>query len=109
MTRSELIELLQNNNPNLHLGDADRAVRMIQELMTEALSMGHRAELRGFGSFNITLRKARLGRNPKTGEAMQIPPKRAVHFKPGKELRISVDNGLTHKEVTAEVTRDIAG
>lgn len=91
MTRSELVEKLANHFPQLLQRDADLAVKIILDMMTEALSNGHRIEIRGFGSFVLNHRPARLGRNPKSGEAVSIPGKRAPHFKVGKQLRERVD------------------
>lgn len=91
MTRSELIETLANKYAHISLTDIDKATRAILDTMTEALSTGERIEIRGFGSFSIHRLPARVGRNPKTGDAVDIPGKPRPHFKPGKELRGRVD------------------
>ncbi len=91
MTKSELIEVLARQQPNLALKDVESAVKCIIEKMNQALSSGERIEIRGFGSFSLHLRPARLGRNPKTGESVALSKKYVPHFKPGKELRDRVD------------------
>ena len=90
-TRSDLVVELATQFEQLTQRDAELAVKTILDSMTEALSKGHRIEIRGFGSFSITRRPPRLGRNPRTGEPVQIPEKRVPHFKPGKALREVVD------------------
>lgn len=87
MTKSELIEKLAERHPQLGLRDVDMAVNAMLNAMSEALASGHRIEIRGFGSFSLTTRPSRTGRNPKTGEKVEVPAKRVPHFKPGKELR----------------------
>jgi len=90
-TRSDLVVELATQFEQLTQRDAELAVKTILDSMTEALSKGHRIEIRGFGSFSITRRPPRLGRNPRTGEPVQVPEKRVPHFKPGKALREVVD------------------
>ena len=91
MTKSELITRLADRYPQLVVKDAEFAVRTILEAMASTLADGHRIEIRGFGSFALSHRPPRLGRNPKSGEQVQVPQKRVPHFKPGKELRLRVD------------------
>jgi integration host factor subunit beta len=91
VTKSELIEALAKQQPQLALKDVELAVKFIIEQMNHALSTGERIEIRGFGSFALHKRPPRLGRNPKTGESVQLPEKHVPHFKPGKELRERVD------------------
>lgn len=93
MTKSELIDTLATRHPHLNGGDIDLAVRNVIEQMVSALADGHRIEIRGFGSFSLHHRVARVGRNPKTGEPVELPAKRVPHFKPGKELRERVNGG----------------
>jgi integration host factor subunit beta len=71
--------------------DAEFAVKAILDAMNDALARGHRIEIRGFGSFSVTHRSPRMGRNPRSGESVAIPEKRVPHFKPGKALRQAVD------------------
>ncbi len=71
--------------------DAEYAVKTILDAMGDALVRGHRIEIRGFGSFSVNRRPPRLGRNPRSGESVQIPEKRVPLFKPGKALRQAVD------------------
>jgi integration host factor subunit beta len=94
MTRSELIPRLAERYPQLVAKDAEFAVRTILEAMARTLVDGHRIEIRGFGSFALSHRPPRVGRNPKSGEKVMVPGKRVPHFKPGKELRERVDAGL---------------
>jgi integration host factor subunit beta len=91
MTKSELIDLLSADQNQLGYRDVELAVKVILECLTSALSSGERIEVRGFGSFTLHHRKARVGRNPKTGNSVTVPDKHVPHFKPGKELRQRVD------------------
>ena len=93
MTKSELIARLAERYPQLIAKDADFAVNTILEAMAESLSVGQRIEIRGFGSFALSTRPPRVGRNPKSGERVLVPSKRVPHFKAGKELRERVDSG----------------
>jgi integration host factor subunit beta len=92
MTKSELIEILARRQAHLKADDVDLAVKSLLEMMGGALAGGDRIEIRGFGSFSLHYRPARLGRNPKTGESVALPGKHVPHFKPGKELRERVSN-----------------
>ena len=87
MTKSELIQRLAERNPHLLQRDAERIVATILEEITAALARGDRVELRGFGAFSVKQRAARTGRNPRTGEAVDVDAKVVPYFKPGKELR----------------------
>ncbi len=91
MTKSELIARLAERNPRLVARDADEAVKLILDLMGTAMAQGGRVEIRGFGSFALNYRPPRLGRNPKSGERVEVPAKHVPHFKAGKELRERVD------------------
>ena len=91
MTRSDLVEALAARFEQLTHRDAEFAVKTVLDAMSEALVKGHRIEIRGFGSFTINRRPPRVGRNPRSGESVQIPEKRVPHFKPGKALREAVD------------------
>ncbi|CAN1514166.1 HimA Bacterial nucleoid DNA-binding protein [Burkholderiaceae bacterium] len=93
MTRSDLVEALAERFGQLTHRDAEFAVKALLEAMSDALARGHRIELRGFGSFTISHRPPRMGRNPRSGEQVAIPEKRVPHFKPGKALREEVDQG----------------
>lgn len=87
MVRSELIEKLCDSLDGLHPKDIEMAVKIIQEQMIDSLASGDRIEVRGFGSFSLNYRRPKLARNPKTGQAVPLPGRYVVHFKPGKELR----------------------
>ena len=91
MTKSELIARLAERFPQLVAKDAEFAVKMILDAMTDALSRGDRIEIRGFGSFALNYRPPRVGRNPKSGEKVQVPEKYVPHFKAGKEMRERVE------------------
>ena len=91
MTKSELIARLSVRHPHLVAKDAELAVKTILEAMASSLAQGQRIEIRGFGSFSRNYRPPRVGRNPKSGEAVLVPGKHVPHFKPGKELRERVD------------------
>lgn len=78
--------------PQLLAKDAELAVKVILDTLSSTLSLGGRVEIRGFGSFGLNYRPARLGRNPKTGDKVEVPAKHSPHFKPGKELRERVDH-----------------
>ena len=94
MTKSDLIARLAERFPQLVAKDADFAVKMILDAMSEALSKGDRIEIRGFGSFALNYRPPRMGRNPKSGDKVSVPEKWVPHFKAGKELRERVDIAL---------------
>jgi integration host factor subunit beta len=93
MTKSELIDRMAETQKHLaHLDlDVELGVKSILEQMSVALADGDRIEIRGFGSFSLHYRAPRMGRNPKTGEAVALPGKNVPHFKPGKSLRERVD------------------
>ena len=91
MTRSELILRLTELFPQLMAKDTELAVRVILDTLSEKLAQGNRIEIRGFGSFAVNYRPHRVGRNPKSGEPVQVPAKYVPHFKAGKELREKVD------------------
>ena len=91
MTKSDLIARLAERFPQLVAKDADFAVKMILDAMSEALAKGDRIEIRGFGSFALNYRPPRVGRNPKSGDKVSVPEKWVPHFKAGKELRERVD------------------
>ena len=92
MTRSDLVEELAARFDQLTQRDAEHAVKTLLDAVGEALVRGHRIEVRGFGSFSVSHRAPRMGRNPRSGEAVAIPAKRVPHFKPGKALREAVDH-----------------
>lgn len=87
MIRSELIQKLADENPHLYQRDVERIVNTIFEEITSAMSRGDRVELRGFGAFSVKKRDARTGRNPRTGEAVEVEEKHVPFFKTGKLLR----------------------
>ncbi len=92
MTKSGLIEEVARRTPHISKKDTEVVVNTIFDSMIEALRTGDRIEIRGFGSFQVKIREARDGRNPKTGEPVHISAKRTPFFKVGKELKEMVDN-----------------
>jgi integration host factor subunit beta len=94
MTRSDLVAALAEKFGQLAQRDTEFAVKTMLDAMSDALSRGHRIEIRGFGSFSISRRPPRVGRNPRSGEQVVIPEKLVPHFKPGKALRESVDANM---------------
>lgn len=93
MTKAELIEALSNKLP-LPKADAERAVNIVLDDVIAALKTGDRVNISGFGTFSVSTRQARAGRNPKTGETIQISASRSAKFKPGKQLKDSLNEGL---------------
>ena len=98
LTKSELIERVAQRQSQLSQKDVELAVKTMLEEMSQALATGGRIEIRGFGSFSLHYRAPRLGRNPKTGEAVDLTGKYVPHFKPGKELRDRVNGELDSDE-----------
>ena len=91
MTKSELIEKLIDKLNHVSAKDVELAIKEILEMMSSTLEQGERIEIRGFGSFSLHYRAPRVGRNPKTGESVELTGKYVPHFKPGKELRERVN------------------
>lgn len=87
MTRSELIDKISDSYPDLERRFIQRAVVTIFDKISDSLQEGSRVELRGFGTFTVSVRGGRKGRNPKTGTPVMIPPKHALLFKSGKDMR----------------------
>lgn len=99
MTKSELMLRLAElvaaqKGTQLVAKDVEHSVKVLVDTMTRSLAKGQRIEIRGFGSFDLNYRPARMGRNPKTGDKVEVPEKYVPHFKPGKELRERVDQAL---------------
>ena len=93
MTRSELIQRIADKHPNLAMKDVEKLVSTIFDEITDSLAEGHRVELRGFGAFSTKMREPRVGRNPRTGEAVDVEAKRVPVFKLGKQLRYRLNPG----------------
>ena len=94
ITKSDLIDRLAQRFPALTHGDAKASADVILFAINNALAHGDRVEIRGFGSFALNYRPPRTGRNPKTGEKVQVPAKEVPHFKAGKEMRERVDPAI---------------
>ena len=93
MTKSELVELIASKQTQLSVKDVELAVKTIIEHMSQSLADGQRIEIRGFGSIGLRYRRPRSGRNPKSGERVNVPGKYVPHFKPGRLLRERVNRG----------------
>jgi len=91
VVKSELVHALSEKLPELQKKDVELALSCLLGQLTNAIVKGERIEIRGFGSFNLHHRPPRIARNPKTGEAINLPAKVALHFKPGKEMRDRVN------------------
>lgn len=87
MIKSELVAKIAEEHPQMLQRDVETAVSAVFEVISDALARGDRVELRGFGAFSVKTREPRIARNPRTGEEVQVPEKRAPFFKAGKELR----------------------
>ena len=92
MIRSELLAVLAKDNPDLRSDEIEQVVDIFFEEISQRLAEGGRVELRGFGAFSTREREARRGRNPRTGEAVDVPGKRVPYFKPGKEMRARLNS-----------------
>jgi len=86
MIKSEFVKNLAEKSPHLYVQDVDRIVNIVLEEITNALREGGRVELRGFGAFTVKSRKARLGRNPRNGSAVDVVARRSPAFRCGKDL-----------------------
>jgi integration host factor subunit beta len=95
MTKSELIERIAEQQDQLSLKDVELAVKLMLDHMSQVLATGERIEIRGFGSFSLHYRAPRVGRNPKTGDSVELAGKYVPHFKPGKEMRDRVNESIT--------------
>jgi integration host factor subunit beta len=87
MIRSELLNELHKDNPDLRAEEIEQVVDVFFDEITQRLAEGGRVELRGFGAFSTREREARVGRNPRTGDAVNVPAKRVPYFKAGKEIK----------------------
>jgi len=98
MIKSELVQKLAERNPHLYQRDVENIVNAILDEITHALVNGDRVELRGFGAFSVKNRPARVGRNPRTGDKVDVGEKSVPFFKTGKELRERLNGGTDHGE-----------
>ena len=92
LIKSQLIQNITDQIPHLYIKDVERIVNTIFSEITKSLSEGRRVELRGFGAFSVQKRKERVGRNPRTGDAVKVSEKYIPRFKSGKELRIKLNS-----------------
>src|SRR4051812_11345522 len=107
MIRSQLVLRIAEQNPHLYERDCEAIVRAILDRITDALVNGDRVELRNFGAFSTTDQRARQGRNPRTGESVLVKEKKAVAFRPGKEIRqrLNPSEPETPKQIVARMLR----
>src|SRR3954469_19749184 len=105
MIRSELVTRIAEMNPHLYERECEAVVSTILDCISEALAAGGRVEIRGFGAFTTTDQRARQGRNPRTGESVAVAEKRAVYFRPGKEMRqrLNPSEPETREEIVARM------
>jgi len=101
MVRSELLQKMRNLHPNILSKDMEKIVSIILAEINDALNRGQNFEARGFGSFKLTIRKARIGRNPKNSEPVQIPEKKAIKWKMSKILYRRLNKNFTENEISA--------
>ena len=98
MIKSELVQQIAAENPHLYQRDVERIVSTVFDEITDTLARGGRVELRGFGAFSVKVREARTGRNPRTGEAVEVPEKAVPFFKAGKDLRERLNRAKAEEE-----------
>ncbi len=106
MTRSDLIQSIVNSGVLLPNEQIDEIVKEVFILMEDALTNGEKIEIRGFGSFVIRTRDSRIGRNPKTGEKIEVSGRKYIHFKPGKELRERLNAKADKDDIDGKDGRD---
>ena len=100
MTKADLIEALANKL-RINRAEAETAVNIVLDDIVNALHQGERVNISGFGTFSVSTRQARTGRNPKTGEAIEIAASRSAKFKPGKQLKDSLNESAAPLPSTA--------
>jgi integration host factor subunit beta len=105
LIKSQLVQNITDQNPHLYIKDVERIINSIFSEITKSLAEGRRVELRGFGAFSVQKRKERIGRNPRTGDAVNVSAKYIPRFKQGKELRIKL-NSTNEVDNTLSSTND---
>jgi len=100
MVRSELLQTLCNQYPNILRKDIEKIIEIIFSEISEALCRGENIEIRGFGTYKVVKRKARVGRNPRNAELVQIPEKKAIKWKMSKILYRRLNKNFTEKEIS---------
>ena len=105
LIKSQLVQNITDQNPHLYIKDVERIINSIFSEITKSLAQGRRVELRGFGAFSVQKRKERIGRNPRTGDAVNVSAKYIPRFKQGKELRIKL-NSTNKVDNTLSSTND---
>ena len=105
LIKSQLVQNITDQNPHLYIKDVERIINSIFSEITKSLAEGRRVELRGFWAFSVQKRKERIGRNPRTGDAVNVSAKYIPRFKQGKELRIKL-NSTNKVDNTLSSTND---
>ena len=100
MTKSELISAISSRQNQLSFRDIELGIKTILEHMTDSLAQGKRIEIRGFGTYKIVNKKARIGRNPKNSEPVQIPEKKAIRWKISKDFLNRLNKNFTEKKIS---------
>ena len=100
MVKSELLQELCNQNPQLIRKDIEKILKVIFSEIIEALSKGENVEIRGFGTYKLTKKKARIGRNPKNSEIVQIPEKNAIKWKMSKTFFSRLNKNFTESKIS---------
>ena len=100
MVRSELLQKMRNLHPNILSKDMEKIISIILAGINDALNRGQNFEARGFGSFKLTIRKARIGRNPKNSEPVQIPEKKAIKWKISKVFFNRLNKNFTENKIS---------
>ena len=101
MIKSELVQKFCNMYPNLLRKDMEKILKIIFSEITKSLCRGEKIEIRGFGTYKITIRKARIGRNPKTEKTIQIPEKKAIKWKMSKTMYKRLNKNFTENNISA--------
>ena len=101
MIKSQLVQKFCNMYPNLLRKDVEKILEIIFSEITKALCRGENIEIRGFGTYKITMRKARIGRNPKTAKTIQIPAKKAIKWKMSKTMYKRLNKNFTENKISA--------
>ena len=101
MIKSELVQKFCNMYPNLLRKDVEKILEIVFSEITKALCRGENIEIRGFGTYKITMRKARIGRNPKTAKTIQIPAKKAIKWKMSKTMYNRLNKNFTENKISA--------
>ena len=104
LIKSQLIQKITDANPHLFSKDVERIINTLFSEITKSLAQGRRVELRGFGAFSVSYRRERIGRNPRSGEAVKVSAKAIPRFKTGKELKLKLNS--SNNNLSPEIIGD---